>query len=50
MEQLKHLKGTADYFMWGAFMTKPLVDKVYSEERLIAPPLPCFVIAVRDTI
>jgi hypothetical protein len=40
--------GTADYFMWERFMTKPLVDKgIFCDELQIAPtPWPCFVIAV----
>jgi ABC-type nitrate/sulfonate/bicarbonate transport system substrate-binding protein len=43
--------GTADYFMWERFMTKPLVDKGIF--RLIADcptPWPCFVLAVREEV
>jgi ABC-type nitrate/sulfonate/bicarbonate transport system substrate-binding protein len=44
-------KGTADYFMWERFMTKPLVDKGIFRRIADCPtPWPCFVIAVRDTI
>ncbi|SDX83896.1 substrate-binding domain-containing protein [Flavobacterium degerlachei] len=43
--------GTADYFMWERFMTKPLVDKgVFRRVGDCPTPWPCFVIAVRDTI
>jgi ABC-type nitrate/sulfonate/bicarbonate transport system substrate-binding protein len=43
--------GTADYFMWERFMTKPLVDKQIFRKIADCPtPWPCFVIAVRDEI
>lgn len=43
--------GTADYFMWELFMTKPLVDKgVFKRIADCPTPWPCFVIAVRDEI
>jgi len=43
--------GTADYFMWERFMTKPLVDKGTFRRIADCPtPWPCFVIAVRDEI
>lgn len=41
--------GTADYFMWEKFMTKPLVDNGTFRRIADCPtPWPCFVIAVRD--
>ena len=41
--------GTADYFMWERFMTKPLVDKgVFRRIADCPTPWPCFVIAVRN--
>ena len=41
--------GTADYFMWERFMTKPLVDKgVFRRVGDCPTPWPSFVIAVRD--
>jgi len=41
--------GTADYFMWERFMTKPLVDKGIFRRIADCPtPWPCFVIAVRN--
>ena len=44
-------KGTADYFMWERFMTKPLVDKGIFRRIADCPtPWPCFVIAVRDAV
>jgi ABC-type nitrate/sulfonate/bicarbonate transport system substrate-binding protein len=44
-------KGTADYFMWERFMTKPLVDKGIFRKIADCPtPWPCFVIAVRNEI
>ncbi|WP_300564561.1 substrate-binding domain-containing protein [Flavobacterium sp.] len=44
-------KGTADYFMWERFMTKPLVDKGIFRRIADCPtPWPCFVIAVRNEI
>ncbi|NRS87627.1 ABC-type nitrate/sulfonate/bicarbonate transport system substrate-binding protein [Flavobacterium sp. 7E] len=43
--------GTADYFMWERFMTKPLVDKgVFRRVGDCPTPWPCFVIAVREEI
>ena len=43
--------GTADYFMWERFMTKPLVDKGIFRRIADCPtPWPCFVIAVRDEV
>jgi len=43
--------GTADYFMWERFMTKPLVDKgVFRRIADCPTPWPCFVIAVREEI
>ena len=43
--------GTADYFMWERFMTKPLVDKGIFDRVADCPtPWPCFVIAVRDEV
>jgi ABC-type nitrate/sulfonate/bicarbonate transport system substrate-binding protein len=44
-------EGTADYFMWEHFMTKPLVDKGIFRRLADCPtPWPCFVIAVREEI
>jgi ABC-type nitrate/sulfonate/bicarbonate transport system substrate-binding protein len=41
--------GTADYFMWERFMTKPLVDKgIFRRIAECPTPWPCFVIAVRN--
>jgi len=49
VEALK--EGTADYFMWEHFMTKPLVDKGIFRRIADCPtPWPCFVIAVRDAV
>jgi len=43
--------GTADYFMWERFMTKPLVDNETFRRISNCPtPWPCFVIAVRNEI
>lgn len=43
--------GTADYFMWERFMTKPLVDQGIFRRIADCPtPWPCFVIAVRDEL
>jgi ABC-type nitrate/sulfonate/bicarbonate transport system substrate-binding protein len=43
--------GTADYFMWERFMTKPLVDKgVFRRVSDCPTPWPCFVIAVREDV
>jgi ABC-type nitrate/sulfonate/bicarbonate transport system substrate-binding protein len=44
-------EGTADYFMWEHFMTKPLVDKGVFRRLADCPtPWPCFVIAIREEI
>ncbi|RZJ72780.1 substrate-binding domain-containing protein [Flavobacterium sp.] len=44
-------KGSADYFMWERFMTKPLVDKgIFRRIDDCPTPWPCFVIAVRSEI
>ena len=41
--------GTADYFMWERFMTKPLVDKgIFRRVYDCLTPWPSFVIAVRN--
>lgn len=49
VEALSH--GTADYFMWERFMTKPLVDKgIFRRIGDCPTPWPCFVIAVRDAV
>ncbi len=43
--------GTADYFLWEHFMTKPLVDQgIFRNVGDCPTPWPCFVIAVRDEI
>ena len=43
--------GTADYFMWEHFTTKPLVDEgVFRRIADCPTPWPCFVIAVRDEV
>jgi ABC-type nitrate/sulfonate/bicarbonate transport system substrate-binding protein len=43
--------GTADYFMWEHFTTKPLVDEgIFRRIDNCPTPWPCFVIAVRDEI
>ena len=43
--------GTADYFMWEHFMTKPLVDKgIFRRVGDCPTPWPSFVIAVREDI
>ncbi|WP_339656914.1 substrate-binding domain-containing protein [Flavobacterium frigidarium] len=43
--------GTADYFMWERFMTKPLVDKgIFRRVGDCPTPWPCFVIAVRGEV
>ena len=43
--------GTADYFMWERFMTKPLIDKgVFRKLGDCPTPWPCFVIAVRNKV
>ncbi len=43
--------GSADYFMWEKFTTKPLVDSdVFRRIGNCPTPWPCFVIAVRDEI
>ena len=44
-------EGTADYFMWERFMTKPLVDNGTFRRIADCPtPWPCFVIAVRNEV
>ncbi len=44
-------EGTADYFMWERFMTKPLVDNGTFRKITDCPtPWPCFAIAVRNEI
>ena len=44
-------EGTADYFMWERFMTKPLVDKGIFRRIADCPtPWPSFVIAVRNEV
>jgi len=44
-------EGTANYFMWERFMTKPLVDNGTFRKITDCPtPWPCFVIAVRNEI
>jgi ABC-type nitrate/sulfonate/bicarbonate transport system substrate-binding protein len=43
--------GTADYFMWEHFMTKPLVDQgIFRRIDDCPTPWPCFVIAVREEL
>jgi ABC-type nitrate/sulfonate/bicarbonate transport system substrate-binding protein len=43
--------GTADYFMWEHFTTKPLVDNgVFRRIEDCLTPWPCFVIAVRNEV
>ncbi|MEL4308307.1 substrate-binding domain-containing protein [Joostella sp. CR20] len=43
--------GTADYFMWEHFTTKPLVDKgIFRRISDCPTPWPCFVIAVREEV
>lgn len=43
--------GTADYFMWERFMTKPIVDKgIFRSVGDCPTPWPSFVIAVRDEV
>lgn len=43
--------GTAYYFMWEHFMTKPLVDNgVFRRLGDCPTPWPCFVIAVREVV
>jgi len=44
-------EGSADYFMWEHFTTKPLVDQgIFRRIDSITTPWPCFVIAVRDDV
>lgn len=44
-------KGTADYFMWERFMTKPIVDRgIFRKLGDCLTPWPCFVIAVRNEV
>ena len=43
--------GTADYFMWERFMTKPIVDKgIFRRIGDCPTPWPCFVITVRNEV
>ncbi|MBP0902340.1 substrate-binding domain-containing protein [Mariniflexile gromovii] len=43
------INGTADYFMWEKFTTKPLVDNgTFRRIGNCPTPWPCFVIAVRE--
>jgi ABC-type nitrate/sulfonate/bicarbonate transport system substrate-binding protein len=43
--------GTADYFMWEHFMTKPLVDKgIFRRVGDCPTPWPSFIIAVREDV
>ncbi len=43
--------GSADYFMWEHFTTKPYVDQgIFRRIESITTPWPCFVIAVRDEL
>lgn len=43
--------GTADYFMWEHFTTKPVVDKgIFKRIGDCPTPWPCFVVAVRNEI
>ena len=45
------INGTADYFMWEHFMTKPLVDNgIFRRVADCPTPWPSFVIAVREEI
>jgi len=44
-------EGSADYFMWERFMTKPIVDKgIFRRIDDCPTPWPCFVIAVRNEV
>jgi len=44
-------QGTADYFLWEHFTTKPLVDLgIFKRIESIKTPWPCFVIAARDDV
>jgi ABC-type nitrate/sulfonate/bicarbonate transport system substrate-binding protein len=44
-------EGTADYFMWERFMTKPIVDKgIFRRVGDCPTPWPSFVIAVRNEV
>lgn len=44
-------EGTADYFMWEHFMTKPIVDKgIFRRVGDCPTPWPSFVIAVRNEV
>ena len=44
-------QGTADYFLWEHFTTKPLVDQgIFKRIESIKTPWPCFVLAVRDDV
>lgn len=42
-------EGSADYFMWERFMTKPIVDQgIFRCIGNLPTPWPCFVVAVRN--
>ncbi len=43
--------GTADYFLWEHFTTKPLVDQgIFKRIDSVTTPWPCFVMAVRNEV
>ncbi|MFP2994525.1 substrate-binding domain-containing protein [Spongiivirga sp. MCCC 1A20706] len=45
------VNGSADYFLWEQFTTKPLVDKgTFRRVGIKNTPWPCFVIAVREEV
>jgi hypothetical protein len=45
------VNGTADYFLWEYFTTKPFVDKgLLKRIGKISTPWPCFVLAIRNEI
>ncbi len=45
------INGTADYFLWEHFTTKPYVDQgIFKRIDNITTPWPCFVMAVRDEV
>jgi len=44
-------EGSADYFLWEHFTTKPIVDQgIFRRVDSISTPWPCFVIAVRNEV
>ncbi len=44
-------QGTADYFLWEYFTTKPYVDNgIFRRIDTVTTPWPCFVMAVRDDV